>query len=57
MQGGSFALVATRGQNRGKISVSVDGGATELVDLYATSTQLAQVVWSSSGLSAILALR
>jgi hypothetical protein len=58
-QGGSFALVATRGSNRGRISVSVDGGAAETVDLYAACpagqtapcSQLAQIVWSKNGLT------
>lgn len=48
----SVAFVSTLGPNRGRISISVDGGAAQVIDLYAASQQTARVVFSISGLAA-----
>ena len=49
---GNVALVSSLGPDRGKATVSVDGGPAVTVDLGAATTSPAQVVWSATGLSA-----
>jgi hypothetical protein len=50
--GTGAGLVSTLGPDRGKALVMVDGAAATVVDLYAPTHQAAQVVWSTSSLSA-----
>ena len=45
-------LIATKASSRGIVSVSVDGGAPVLVDLYSPVTLFGQVVFEVSGLGA-----
>jgi len=48
---GNAAWVSTKGPNRGRATVSVDGGAPTQVDLYAPAQQTASVVWVANGLA------
>lgn len=50
--GSSIAFVSTLGPNRGRISISIDGGPAQIVDLYAPVQQTGVVVFSVSGLTA-----
>ena len=50
--GTEVALLAAVGPDRGQVSVSVDGRAAQVVDLYAPSQQQATLVGSVSGLAA-----
>ena len=47
----SLALVSTRGPDRGKAQIKVDGQLMATVDLYAPTQTTAQVVWSINGLA------
>ncbi len=48
---GNVSLVSSLGPDRGKATVSVDGGPAVTVDLGAATSSPAQVVWSATGLS------
>jgi hypothetical protein len=48
---GNVAWISTKGPDRGRANVSVDGGAPTMVDLYATTQQKAAVVWVANGLT------
>ncbi|HNK64223.1 MAG TPA: hypothetical protein PLE14_09200, partial [Anaerolineales bacterium] len=48
----SVSLVGTMGPDRGRISISVDGGAAQIIDLYAPVQQTGRVIFSISGLTA-----
>jgi hypothetical protein len=48
----SVSFASTVGPNRGRISVSIDGGAAQTIDLYAPVQQTGKVVFSVSGLAA-----
>ncbi|NOT03029.1 MAG: choice-of-anchor D domain-containing protein [Anaerolineales bacterium] len=50
--GSSVSFVSTVGPNRGRISISIDGGAAQTIDLYAPVQQTGKVVFSVSGLAA-----
>jgi hypothetical protein len=45
---GSLAWVSTMGPDRGKATVSVDGGAAVTVDLYSPTVKPASVVWTQN---------
>jgi hypothetical protein len=44
----SVALVATRGRDRGKAEIWVDGAKAATIDLYASSRQYRRVVWQTT---------
>jgi hypothetical protein len=46
--GTSVALVSTRGRDRGKAQLWVDGVKLATIDLYAASTKPAQLVWATT---------
>ena len=48
---GNAAWISTKGPDRGRANVSVDGGPPTMVDLYAPTQQKAAVVWVANGLS------
>ncbi len=48
--GTTVAWVSTTGPDRGMASVTVDGGASQVVDLYSPTQQTAQIVWTAAGL-------
>jgi hypothetical protein len=48
---GNAAWISTKGPDRGRATVSVDGGAPQSVDLYAPVQQKAAVAWVANGLS------
>jgi hypothetical protein len=48
---GNVAWVSTKGPDRGRATVSFDGGAPATVDLYAPTQQKAAVVWVANGLA------
>jgi hypothetical protein len=48
---GNVAWISTKGPDRGRATVSVDGGAPATVDLYAAAQQKAAVVWVANGLA------
>ena len=48
----SVSFVGTVGPDRGRVSISVDGGAAQIIDLYAPVQQAGRVVFSISGLAA-----
>lgn len=48
--GTTVGWVSTTGPDRGMASVSIDGGAPQVIDLYSPSQQTAQVVWTATGL-------
>ncbi|MCU1384615.1 MAG: hypothetical protein JWL71_3312 [Acidobacteria bacterium] len=50
--GTEVALLTSLGPDRGQVSMSVDGGAARVVDLYAPAQQIATVASSISGLAA-----
>ena len=50
--GTEVALVSTLGPDRGKVTISVDGGAAQTIDLYAPAVQKSLVVGSVAGLAA-----
>jgi len=47
---GNGAWVSTLGPDRGKATVTVDGGPPTIIDLYAPTQQPAQVVWTLGNL-------
>jgi hypothetical protein len=49
---GNLAWVSTLGPDRGKASVSIDGGAPVTIDLYSPTKQPAQVVFATNNLKA-----
>ena len=49
--GSEVALLAAVGPDRGQVSVSVDGRAAQIVDLYAPAQRQAMVVGAASGLA------
>jgi hypothetical protein len=49
--GSEVAFVSTVGSDRGQLSVSLDGGATNTVDLYRSGTTKSAVVYTASGLT------
>jgi hypothetical protein len=49
---GNIAWISTKGPDRGLASVSVDGGPSVTVDLYAPVAQVAQVVFTTNNLAA-----
>jgi hypothetical protein len=48
---GNVAWISTKGPDRGRANVSVDGGAPTMVDLYAPTQQKAAVVWVANGVT------
>jgi hypothetical protein len=50
--GTEVALLAAVGPDRGQVSISVDGGAAQVVDLFAPAQQQASLVGSMPGLTA-----
>jgi Bacterial Ig domain len=50
--GRSFGLVSTRANSRGRLSVSIDGGAATKVDLFNATQQARRIVFSRNGLAA-----
>jgi hypothetical protein len=48
---GNAAWISTKGPDRGRATVSVDGGAPTMVDLYSPTRQNAGVVWVANGLT------
>jgi hypothetical protein len=48
---GNAAWISTMGPDRGRATVSVDGGAPQMVDLYSPTRQNAAVVWVANGLA------
>jgi len=44
--------VSTRGPDRGRVTISVDGGAVQTIDLYAPTRQQATIVATQAGLGA-----
>ncbi|HYY10157.1 MAG TPA: choice-of-anchor D domain-containing protein, partial [Kineosporiaceae bacterium] len=48
---GNVAWISTKGPDRGRATVSVDGGAPTSVDLYSPTRQNAAVVWVANGLT------
>jgi hypothetical protein len=49
---GNLAWVSTLGPDRGMASVSIDGGAPVMIDLYSPTKQAAQVVFATNNLRA-----
>jgi hypothetical protein len=49
---GNAAWVSTRGPDQGLAQVQVDGGSPQVVDLYAPSLQVGQIVWARDALAA-----
>ena len=50
--GAEVAFVSTRGPDRGRVTISVDGGAVQTIDLYAPTRQQATIVATQAGLGA-----
>jgi len=48
---GNVAWISTKGPDRGRANVSIDGGAPTTVDLYAPTQQKAAIVFVANGLS------
>jgi hypothetical protein len=48
--GQNVAWVSTKGPNRGKATVSVDGVVVQTIDLYSSTTQTRKMVFSQSNL-------